>query len=210
MKKFCLLSVILILSFVILGCPYKSNVAIDNYAKTKADKRIFGYWITKDTLNTDAKVTSYYSVNDRNGYVFDIEKYTFNDTNVKDDEISEAEDGAVIPDTAEISDYNREDEEYIEPSGIFEVSESYEAFFSEIDGMKFLNVRQMDDFSGFGYYIYRITFKGNYEFVLSPLTDYIKTKFKSSDELKNYIKKYKELEFFYGDNEHYLKYELPK
>jgi hypothetical protein len=205
MKRLLLLPVITVLSFIIIGCPYKSRVAIDNYAKTKADKRITGYWIAKDTANPDSKVTSYYEVKDRNGFFIDIEKYDFRDTTVSDEEEITA-DESVESDSA----IYYTEEEYREPSGIFENSISYEAFFSEIDGMMFLNLRQIDDITEFGYYIYKITFKGNNEFYLSPLTEYIKTKFKTSDELRKYIKKHKDIEFFYGDNEYYVKYDLPK
>lgn len=206
MKKLFLLTAVLVLSFIFLGCPYKSKVAIDNFAKTKIDKRITGYWIQKDTANPDAEVTAYFSIKDRNGFILDIEKFEFTDTTAVEDE--ETEGDYENMDTTLKIEYN--DETVKERSGKFDVSATYEAFFSEIDGMMFLNLRQVDDFSGFGYYLYKITFKGKNEFYISPLTEYIKTTFEKSDALRNFISKYKDLEFFYGDNEYYIKYDLPK
>lgn len=202
MKKIYLFPVLILLSVFILGCPYKSKVAIDEYAKTKIEKNLIGVWILKDTTGTVLKNHSYYIVKDRNGYLIDIEKYTFTDTNEYKEEVTEL--------SADTVDYEASEEEYTEPSGIFKVSETYEAFLSDVDGIKFLNVRQMEDFSGFGYYIYKLTFKGKNEFYLSPVTDYIKKNFVTSNELRDYIKKYKEIEFFFGYNENYKRYELPK
>jgi len=202
MKKIYLFPVLILLSVLILGCPYKSKVAIDDYAKTKIEKNLIGVWIVKDTNNTDIKNPPYYIVKDRNGYMIDIEKYAFTDTNEYKEEITEL--------SADTAEYEAYEEEYTEPSGVFKVSETYEAFLSDIDGIKFLNVRQLDDFSEFGYYIYKLTFKGKNEFYLSPVTDYLKKNFVTSAELRNYIKKYKEIEFFFGIDEHYKRYELPK
>jgi hypothetical protein len=202
MKKIYLFPVLILFSVLILGCPYKSKVAIDEYAKTKIDNNLIGVWIVKDTNNTEVKNPSYYIIKDRNGYMLDIDKYAFTDTNEYVEEETEL--------SADTAEYEANEEEYVEPSGIFKVSETYEAFLSDIDGIKFLNVRQLEDFSGFGYYLYKITFKGKNEFYLSPVTDYIKKNFVTSNELRDYIKKYKEIEFFFGVDEYYVRYELPK
>lgn len=203
MKKTFLFPVLILLSIFILGCPYKSKVAVDDHAKVKIDKRLIGTWILNDS--SDSKNKPYYLIADRDGYMFDIDYYSFEDTNTYDENVNEEElnnqDTVAYPEPAE---------EYKEPAGFYSVSTSYEAFLSEVGKNIYINIRQMDDVSGFGYYIYKLNSPDKNEIILSPVTEYVKSTFASSGELKEYINKYQNLEFFFGDNESYIRYELPK
>jgi len=202
MKKSLFIISLFMLSVLFLGCPYKSKIALDDYAKEKIDKRILGTWITKDT--TGADVSAYYTIEASNDFLLDINYYSFKDTTQSETEITE-ESQEIPVDSLE----NTESENDVEPSGIFEVTNTYEAFFSDVSGVKYINIRQIDDFTGFGFYIYKISFINN-EVVLSPVTNYIKSIFTNSGELKEYVKKYQNIEFFFGDDEIYQAYKIPE
>ncbi len=86
-------------------------------------------------------------------------------------------------------DYNSSDSTYKELV--------YIAHISKIDNNSFLNM-QMDGEGDF--YLYKIELTGN-RFKLFEITDNIDEKFSKSDELKNFIKKYMHLSFFYNKDE---------
>ncbi|MBN1634478.1 MAG: hypothetical protein JW917_09955 [Ignavibacteria bacterium] len=204
MKKIYLLFILILLSVSILGCPYKSKVAIDDYAKVKIEKKLPGTWISNDS--SENKNKPYYLIKDRDGFMLDIDYYSFEDTNTYE----EYEDDNNLPDNDETITLPEPAEEYKEPSGVYNVTTTYEAFLSEVGTNLYMNIRQTDDMSGFGYYIYKIYFSNNNEIILSPVTNYIKSNFSTSGELKDYINKYQNIEFFFGEDEYYIRYELPE
>ncbi len=73
----------------------------------------------------------------------------------------------------------------------------YVSHMSKIGDNKFFNMQK--DGTG-DYYLYKIVLKGD-KFTLFEVTDNIDEKFENSEELKNFIKKYMHLSFFYNKDE---------
>ncbi len=86
----------------------------------------------------------------------------------------------------------------------------YYAHLSEIDSTLFLNVSPRDSlektFTDDSFLLYRLEQVGSDKFKLYPLTKHIKEKFDNSEELRNFIQKYKALSFFYGDVSEFQQY----
>lgn len=78
----------------------------------------------------------------------------------------------------------------------------YNGHVSKVGGDMFLNVQ-----SEGSYYLYKMDLSSSQELILYPLSDYIKETFSSSDELKDFVAKYKDLSFFYGAETTYSKFE---
>ncbi len=84
--------------------------------------------------------------------------------------------------------------------------EVYSGYLSDVNGTKFLNVWS-DGNSEKKYYLYKVELNNSATKVtLLPVTDNIEEKFTTSQELKDFIKKYMGLSFFFSkDKEVYIK-----
>jgi hypothetical protein len=81
----------------------------------------------------------------------------------------------------------------------------YAGFISEVEGTKFLNLYKPDE-DPKTYYFYKMEYdEETASLTLYPVTEYITEKFGSSEDLKKYIKQYKELSFFFETKEEYIK-----
>lgn len=84
----------------------------------------------------------------------------------------------------------------------------YSAYFSRIDNVTFLNIRNISKGSfvdSDSYFLYRFEVISNNEIKTNEVTNNIKEKFTSSGELHDFIKKYMNLSFFYGNEEIYIR-----
>lgn len=88
--------------------------------------------------------------------------------------------------------YNGESESYA-------IEASYEAWFTDIAGTRFINVFDITDLESF--YFYRIEMKGKESFTLFEVTDNIDETFTDPKDMVNFFKKYKDLSFFYNMGE---------
>lgn len=81
----------------------------------------------------------------------------------------------------------------------------YNAFLSDVGGTKFLNLYEVNSDSKV-YYFYKVVLNDEVEaFTLYPVTEYITEKFTSSGDLKKFFQSYKDLSFFYGTKDEYIK-----
>lgn len=89
--------------------------------------------------------------------------------------------------------------------------EEYEAFISEVGGVKFLNLSEKkdDDFGTKKYYLYKLEISASgARLTLSPVTENIDEKFQTSAELKNFIQQNMNHSFFYDkEDEVYIRAE---
>lgn len=86
--------------------------------------------------------------------------------------------------------------------------EQYEAYISEIDGVKFLNITEKNEYSsGSKFYLYKMEVSASSSrLTLSPVTENIDEKFSTSAELKAFIQKNMQHSFFYEkEDEVYLR-----
>ncbi len=74
----------------------------------------------------------------------------------------------------------------------------YLAHISKIDDYIFLNMQE--DGKG-SYYLHRVEYDGKNKFKIYEVTDNIDEKFNTSEELKDFVKKYMHLSFFYNKEE---------
>lgn len=92
-----------------------------------------------------------------------------------------------------------------------EAPEEYEAFVSEVAGVKFLNLSEKKD-EGYGpkkYYLYKLDISASgARLTLSPVTENIDEKFQTSAELKSFIQQNMKHSFFYDkEDQVYIKAE---
>ena len=83
-------------------------------------------------------------------------------------------------------------------------TEEYRAHLSEVGNYKFVNVF---DYSSETWYFYRLDWEDPDAFSLYPVTEYITETFDSSEEMKIFFEKYKDLSFFYESSETYKRVE---
>ena len=77
----------------------------------------------------------------------------------------------------------------------------YKGFLSNVDGVKFLNIYE-ENASQKSYYLYKLEISGSgAKATLAPMTENIDEKFETSEALKAFIKKYKDVSFFYSKEE---------
>ena len=78
-------------------------------------------------------------------------------------------------------------------------SEEYEAYLSEVDAVKFLNISEVgEQGSGAKFYLYKIEVSANNSRItLNAVTENIDEQFSNSAELKAFIQKNMHLSFFY-------------
>jgi hypothetical protein len=75
---------------------------------------------------------------------------------------------------------------------------TYKAYAVDVDNETFLNLWQEGEMADKGYYIYKMEVNaGGNKLTLTSMTENVTEKFKTGDELKAFIKKYKGLSFFY-------------
>lgn len=80
----------------------------------------------------------------------------------------------------------------------------YKAFLSDVGGVTFLNVYELDEYGSSTdrkYYIYRLEKKGEERVKVRAVTDNITEEFTTSAELKAFIKKNMEISFFYNKDD---------
>ena len=93
------------------------------------------------------------------------------------------------------------------------ISENYIAHSSTIDDEIFLNVSpapiiDSGDVVGIKsetYFLYKIKFQGADSLLLVEVSQYIREQFINSVELEAFVKKYKDLSFFFGEESLYIK-----
>ncbi len=89
--------------------------------------------------------------------------------------------------------------------------DEYEAFVSEVAGLKFLNLSEKkgEDYGTKKYYLYKLDLSpSGARLTLSPVTENIDEKFQTSAELKNFIQQNMKHSFFYDkEDEVYIKAE---
>ncbi|MBK8087658.1 MAG: hypothetical protein IPK31_06790 [Chitinophagaceae bacterium] len=92
-----------------------------------------------------------------------------------------------------------------------DAAEEYEAFISDVGGIKFLNLSEKkgEDFGTKKYYLYKLEISpSGARLTLSPVTENIDEKFQTSAELKNFIQQNMKHSFFYDkEDEVYIKAE---
>jgi hypothetical protein len=79
---------------------------------------------------------------------------------------------------------------------------TYKGFLSTIDGTKFMNVYEESTSETKTYYFYKVDIStSGAKVTMAPVTENIKEKFTSSDELKAFFKKHMGLSFFFDKDE---------
>ena len=178
MKILFTLPVLFFIAILLTGCPYESKVALDNSPKVKINSNLVGDWYSISA--EDAK----------NGKKKDFEFTGSKIVVKKKNELVYIMTKYIIDSTEE---YNYDSR--------------YESFLSEVSGSTFINITKLYESEygkGATYYIYKIKIEDNIV-TLYPVSDYIKEKFNSSDDFKNFVSKYKDLSFFYSTEENYSK-----
>ena len=92
-------------------------------------------------------------------------------------------------------------------------SENYRAHSSTIDNEKFLNISPVPiiesgdsiDVPSETYFLYKIKFQGTDTLLLVEVSQYIREQFINSAELEAFVKQYKDLSFFFGEETIYIK-----
>ena len=107
----------------------------------------------------------------------------------------------------QINDYkfNNDKREYI--------AKNYRAHSSTIDNETFLNISPIPIIEGGDtigvnpetYFLYKIKFQGTDSLLLVEVSQYIREKFINSAELEAFVKKYKDLSFFFGEETLYIR-----
>lgn len=159
MKKFIQLFAVVSFSFLLLGCPYETEVPIDQ-PSIKFPGNLFGRWEPKNS--SDDVLT----IKRKDDFVVTITK-TKKDAK-PDDSV-----------------------------------EQYEAFLSEVDNIRFLNVTDVSENNAtLKYVLYRIDVSPNSaRITLSAVTENIDETFTSSAELKAFIQKNMQHSFFFEKEE---------
>lgn len=141
----------LCLSVVLGGCPYSSEIPLDN-PSVKVDPSLLGNW------ESPASSESYYEVSRLDDYRYRIQKKYRGRTD---------DDGWHV------------------------------AFITNIGSDKFLNLMEDNE-----YYFYKVILDNSgTQLKLAPVTEYIDEEFTSSEEMKRFFEKYKDLSFFYDNSE---------
>jgi len=78
----------------------------------------------------------------------------------------------------------------------------YKGFAVDVDGTTFLNLQQQGEMADKGYYIYKMeTNAAATKLTLQGMTENVTETFKTAEEFKAFVKKYKGLSFFYDKTE---------
>ena len=93
------------------------------------------------------------------------------------------------------------------------ISENYRAHSSTIDNEIFLNISpviviesdDLPDVKSEAFFLYKIKFQGADSLLLVEVSQYIREQFINSVELETFVKKYKDLSFFFGEETLYIK-----
>lgn len=146
--------------------------------KEKLDKKLFGKWIKESASDTE------------NPEYFVIEKF-------------KAREHGISKSDEDKYKYSIEKYEYSSSDSTYDKT----LFVSHTTGIEdkvFINMQKNGEGS---YYIYRIDIRGD-NFTLFEVTDNIDEKFSNSQDLYNFVKKHKDLSFFYNkDEEKYIREE---
>jgi hypothetical protein len=85
----------------------------------------------------------------------------------------------------------------------------YVGHVSVVDGVQFVNLQMVEpprSADSTSYMIFKLEVKGKDKFVLAPVSEYIRERFKTSAELKAFIRKHLRLSFFYENDSVYERY----
>ncbi|MDW7694116.1 hypothetical protein R9C00_05120 [Flammeovirgaceae bacterium SG7u.111] len=88
----------------------------------------------------------------------------------------------------------------------------YQGHITEVKGEKFLSIinQTLDENAGQNYFsIYKLEINSDSEFVLFPVSNYIRENFDESTMLKEFIAQNMHLSFFFGEEETYRKISNP-
>ena len=93
------------------------------------------------------------------------------------------------------------------------ISENYRAHSSTIDNETFLNISPVSviesgdsiDVKSETYFLYKIKFHGTDSLLLIEVSQYIREQFINSAELEAFVKTYKDLSFFFGEETVYVR-----
>jgi hypothetical protein len=84
----------------------------------------------------------------------------------------------------------------------------YHAFVSVLEGKTYLNVKMIKDSINItvsdNYFLYKIELQER-KLKLMPLSQYIREQFKQATDLQDFIGKYQDLSFFYGEHSDFIK-----
>jgi hypothetical protein len=154
MKNLLSLSVLAFIIILFSGCPYSSEVTIDQ-PSVKLDEKLLGKWEGKSSTDYTYTVTK---LDDK---TYNIDKKSAS--------------------TGDVTNYN--------------------AFLSEINGTRFMNVYEPNGESN-TYYFYKVevTSSGS-KTTLIPVTENIDEKFTTSSELKDFFKKNMANSYFFAKEE---------
>ncbi len=154
MKNLLSLSVLAFIIILFSGCPYSSEVTIDQ-PSVKLDEKLLGKWEGKSSTDYTYTVTK---LDDK---TYNIDKKSAS--------------------TGDVTNYN--------------------AFLSEINGTRFMNVYEPGGENN-TYYFYKVevTSSGS-KTTLIPVTENIDEKFTTSSELKDFFKKNMANSYFFAKEE---------
>lgn len=88
----------------------------------------------------------------------------------------------------------------------------YQGHITEVNGEKFLSIinQTLDEDGGQNYFsIYKLEINSDSEFVIFPVSNYIRESFDESTELHAFIEKNMHLSFFFGEEESFKKVSNP-
>jgi len=142
---------LLVLTVMLGGCPYGSEIPLDTTGK-KINPALLGDWEPKSSSSAKYKITK------DNDFTYKIVKSSADSK---------------------------------EPT-------VYKAYLTDLDGETFLNLWEVNESSNKTYYFYKLELNSsNSKATLSSVTENIKEKFSTGEEMKAFFKKYKNLSFFY-------------
>jgi hypothetical protein len=147
------------LFLLLTGCPYESEVPIDD-PSVPVPGAIIGKWM-KSGADKD-----FYLINKAESNTMIVEENTWSEDSQSFSKVK------------------------------------YYAHLSDIGGNQFMNLKKEGTST---YYIYKCELTGDKELKLIEVSNYVKEKFTSSQDLKKFIKKYMKLSFFYADESVYVK-----
>ncbi|HLP38481.1 hypothetical protein [Lacibacter sp.] len=159
MNKLVQLVAITACCFLLMGCPYETEVPISD-PSVKFPAELLGKWApqsSSDEIITIKKKTDY---------------------------------------IVSISKTKKEPKADDKP-------EEYEAYLSEVDAVKFLNISELSEQgSGANFYLYKMEVAANgSRITLNAVTENIDEQFSNSAELKSFIQRNMHLSFFYEKEE---------
>ncbi len=167
------LAAIFAIALLVTACPYSSEIPL-SAPKEKIPQQLLGKWMSPSDIEKE----------DANMKMMPQYRKKLTPTYYVITAIDKF--------TAKIDKFEYTDSVY--------TSKLHTAHITTVGNVVFLNVKPSDETK---FYLYKMIFPDNNSLELHPVTDYITETFASSDEIKSYFDKYKELSFFYSSKEEY-------